>query len=79
MDTSHKSPGLQKQEAFLYRLDSTLIHCPSCKGSHTVIEITENYDVNKSGSGKCPVTGEGIKRDFTLFGGEQVFNIINNK
>lgn len=71
-----KSEGLQRQEALLTALDNTPIHCPSCRKTHTVKEIAgEDYQLGNSSSGKCPITKENLKRNFSLFGGEQSFTI----
>lgn len=70
-----KSKGLERQEALLNALDNSAIYCPSCRKTHTLKEIATNYSIGNSSSGQCPVTKEKLKREFSLFGGEQYFTV----
>ena len=71
--------GLQRQEAFLDRLDSTPIFCPHCLKAHTVKEIAgEDYNKGNTDSGVCTETGKPLTRAFALFGGEMYFNPVTN-
>jgi len=72
-----KSAGLEKQDALLTKLDSSPIYCPSCRQTHAVKDIAQNYKLGMSCFCKCSVTKEVLRRDFTLFGAEQFFTIIN--
>lgn len=67
--------GLQKQDAYLTKVYSLPLFCPSCKGMHSYIEARGSNDWTKDFYVKCPVTEEPLVHQMSLFG-EQFFSLL---
>lgn len=68
-----KPEGILRQERYLTDFHSVQLYCPSCKKTHSYIELRGSDDWSKDTPDKllCPNTGNEITHYITLFGGEQ--------
>lgn len=65
--------GLAKQDAFLTKIHSRPLHCPSCKGTHSYIELRGGNDWGKPAPNQklnCPITGDLLEHKSSLIGSE---------
>ena len=72
-----KPEGILRQHRFLTAKYSQQVYCPSCRKSHSFVELRGGTDWSKS-EGKnfpCPNTGELIRHGLTMFGAEQFWEI----
>ena len=72
-----KPEGILRQERFLTAKYSQQVYCPSCRKSHSLVELRGGTDWSKDDEKAfpCPNTRELIQHGITLFGAEQFWDI----